>query len=92
MVVDPRNGYVVCSIKLPAKGVTNLAFGGCPNDRSGKLICVYVTSGRAGLSSPTADDGAVFLIEGIDSVGVLPDKVRMNEIEKSERTACGHGL
>lgn len=78
--VDPNNGNVVCSVQLPAVSITNLAFGECPNAKNRKLNCIYVTTRRVELTSPTINDGALFLIENSGSEGVLPYKVEYDQI------------
>lgn len=79
--MDPYRGVVVCSISLPVRGPTNIAFGECPGANSGNLDCIYVTTARQGLSFPiTANDGELFLIEDSGIEGVLPNKVEYEHI------------
>ena len=67
--MDSKSGDVVCSIKLPATGITHLGFGRCPQANDGKLNCLYITTARNNINQPTVYDGAVLLIEGLLSEG-----------------------
>lgn len=88
MKVDPNTGNVVCSIQLPATSPTNMAFGECPNKEDGQLNCLYVTTLRQGLTSPTSDDGGLFLIEGTGSEGVLPYRVEYDQVFNTKSGSC----
>ena len=75
--MNPRNGEVMCSISLPAKRPISLAFGECPNSKTGKLNCLYVTSESGNIVNPTEYDGTLMLIEGLEDEGVPAYKVQV---------------
>lgn len=77
--VDPNSGHVICSVKLPASGVTNVSFGKCPNTESKKLKCLYATSGGLNLRRSKVD-GAFFLVKGLESEGFLPHKLDLSTL------------
>lgn len=74
--LDPNNGNVLCSIKLPAIQVSNLTFGTCPKAKTDELKCLYVTTTSTN-EAPTKYDGAFYRVENVGSQGVLPDKVNL---------------
>jgi hypothetical protein len=77
--VDPNTGEVICSLTIRAQ-VDNLAFGRCPNEFNGKLNCLYGTSTSYGERSPTLYDGALLLIRGLETEGVLPYPLKLENI------------
>jgi sugar lactone lactonase YvrE len=82
--VNPKNGDVVCSIPVPAVKPTDLTFGECPNKNNDKLNCLYVTTHRLNVDSPTEFDGALLVVEGTGSEGVLPNKLAVSGILDEE--------
>ena len=78
--MDSRSGDVVCSLEIPGTGVTNMAFGRCPNEKKGKLVCLYVTTATYNISSPTFYNGRVLLIRNTGSEGVLPNRAKLYKI------------
>ena len=77
--LDPDTGEIVCSIKLPALQVSNLAFGKCAREKRDELRCLYVTTTSTN-DNPSSDDGAFYRIENVGALGVLPDKIRFGTI------------
>ena len=78
--INPFSGEIVCTIQLLATAVTNLCFGRCPGSRAGDpLACIYATT-AASIDPTNPYNGFVFLIEGVGSIGVEPNKVRYNKV------------
>lgn len=86
--MDPITGNVICSINVPPVSPTNLSFGRCLNSNDKRLICIYLTSLKQGLTSPTIDDGAFFVIEGVEAEGLPPYEVDYDRVFNSKPNKC----
>lgn len=68
--VDPKNGKLLRTVKLPADRITSVAFGGP------LLDVLYVTSAINGLTAEELkikpDSGSVFAIKGLGVRGLPP--------------------
>ena len=82
IVVEPDTGKIKCSYKLNAQGITSMAFGEYPNEKTGKLTkCIYATT--QSLAEELADegetdkpaDGQTLVIQDVDDFGPAAGEV-----------------
>lgn len=79
--MNPRTGKLLYKVKIPARDVTSVTFGGPLFD------ILYVTTSGHNLTAEerkkTPDAGSVFAVHGLGVHGILANSFTFNELDES---------